>query len=128
MNTIHLQQGVWQLSRKSDQLEIVKEIKIWPYYQMVYAQIRIRPREWDAYDSLGLWDTNGSPNPGQKTRLSVNQQKKENLSSGGFCRSGWSHSKNRIKRKDRQMLGSKQRAKKTVEHDVDGDGGTTNNN
>ena len=31
------------------------------YHAMVYAKTKIGPREWD---------TNGSPNPGQKNRLS----------------------------------------------------------
>ena len=41
---------------------------------MVYAQPRIRLGEWDAQTSLGFWDTNGSPNLGQMTRPSDNQQ------------------------------------------------------
>ena len=32
---------------KSDQKGTVQEIEIWPYYERVYAQTRIRPREWD---------------------------------------------------------------------------------
>ena len=35
---------------------------------MAYAQLRIRPREWDAQTSLGFWDINGSPNLGQTNR------------------------------------------------------------
>ena len=29
--------------------------------QVVYAQAGTRPREWDAQNSLGFWDTNGRP-------------------------------------------------------------------
>ena len=43
---------------------------------MVYVQIGICPGEWDTQNSLWFWDTNGSPNPGQKTRPSNSQQKK----------------------------------------------------
>ena len=39
---------------EGDSLGIVQEIEIWPYYEMVYAQIRIRPGEWDTQDSLGF--------------------------------------------------------------------------
>ena len=35
------------MSRKGDQLVIVQETEICPYYQMIYEQTRIRPREWD---------------------------------------------------------------------------------
>ena len=28
-------------------LRIVQEIKMWPYNQMVYAQARIGPKEWE---------------------------------------------------------------------------------
>ena len=51
------------LSGEDDPLGIVQEIKIWPCWQMVYAQTRNRPRKWDAINSLGIWDTNGSPIP-----------------------------------------------------------------
>ena len=33
---------------KGDPLWIVSEIEISEFYQMVYAQIKIHPREWDA--------------------------------------------------------------------------------
>ena len=35
---------------------------------MVYAQHRIQPRKWDAQNSQGFWDTNGSSNLGQMNR------------------------------------------------------------
>ena len=39
--------------------------------QMLYAQNRIRPRKWDTWNSLRLWDANRPPNPSQ-TMLSAN--------------------------------------------------------
>ena len=33
---------------KVDPLWIVQEIVIWPYYQIVHAQTRIFPKEWDS--------------------------------------------------------------------------------
>ena len=41
-----VQDKVW-LDGKDDSLGIVQKINIWPYYQMVYAQTRILPRERD---------------------------------------------------------------------------------
>ena len=60
-------------------------------YQMVYAQIINRSGEWEAESSLGFWDINRSPNPGQKTKPIDSKQKKkcgENLSTRGNCRPG----------------------------------------
>ena len=37
-----------RLGGKGDPLWIVQEMEIRPYYQMVYAKIRIHTREWDA--------------------------------------------------------------------------------
>ena len=34
---------------------LVQATEIWLYYQMVYAQTRICPREWDEYNSLFDW-------------------------------------------------------------------------
>ena len=34
-----------QLINPGDLLGIVQDIKIWPYYQMVYAQTKIGPKE-----------------------------------------------------------------------------------
>ena len=56
---------------EGDPVGIVQEIKIRPYNQMVYAHTKTRSREWDAKNYLGFGNTNGSPNPDQKTRLSV---------------------------------------------------------
>ena len=44
---------------------------------MVYAQIRIRLRKWDAQNSLGLWDTNRSPNLGLSDSQQHQQQQKK---------------------------------------------------
>ena len=52
-------------------------IIIWPYEQMVLAQPRIHPKKWDAWNSLGFWDTNGSFNFSQTTRPSISQKKKK---------------------------------------------------
>ena len=43
--------------------ELYKKIKKknWPYHTMVYAQIRIRLREWDAWNYLSYLGTKGSP-------------------------------------------------------------------
>ena len=46
---------------------------------MVYAQPRTCPRKWHAQTPVGLWDTNGSPNLGPKTRPYNNQQKKKEI-------------------------------------------------
>ena len=54
---------------------IVQEVEVWPYKQMVYAQKRICPGEWDTQTPLGFWHTNRSPNLGQTTRPYNNQQK-----------------------------------------------------
>ena len=56
---------------------MVKESEIWPDEQIVYAQPRICPGEWEAPTPLGFWDTNGSPNLGQTTRPYDNQQQKK---------------------------------------------------
>ena len=53
--------------------------EIWPYEQMVYAQPSICPVKWNAQIPLGFWDTNGSPNLGQMTRPSNNQQQKKRI-------------------------------------------------
>ena len=47
-------QNSTQLGGKGELQQIVYEIKIWPYYQMVYAQTRIIPGELDAWNSLGF--------------------------------------------------------------------------
>ena len=56
---------------------IVQEIEIWPYEQIVYAQLRICPGEWDAQNSPGFWDTNGSLNLGQTAIPRDSPQKKK---------------------------------------------------
>ena len=39
-----------------------------PNYQKVHVQLRINLREWNAYNPVGFWDTDISPNPRLKTR------------------------------------------------------------
>ena len=51
-------------------------MEIWPYEQVVYAQLRICPGESNAQSSQGFWGTNRSPNLSQMSRLSDIQQKK----------------------------------------------------
>ena len=43
---------------------------------MLFAWSRLRPREWDPLNSLGCWDTSGSPNPDKENKPGVNQQKR----------------------------------------------------
>ena len=43
---------------------------------MVYAQPRNYTTKWDAQNSLGFWDTNGSPDQDQTTKPCDTQQKK----------------------------------------------------
>ena len=71
--------------------------------QMVCVQSRIHPGKWDAQNSLGFWDTNGSFNLGQTTRPSDGQKKKkrENLPNCRLCCPGWSQAKTERKRKER---------------------------
>ena len=52
-------------------------VEVWPYEQMVYAQLRICSKEWDAQTLLGFWNSNVSPNLGQTTRSYNNQQPKK---------------------------------------------------
>ena len=54
---------------------------------MVYAQPSPCPRKWHAQTPVGRCYTNGSPNPGPKTRPYDNQQKKkkENLKNCWLC-------------------------------------------
>ena len=43
-----------------DPLGIVQEISVWPYEQIVYAQLNISPGEWHTYAPLEFWHTNGT--------------------------------------------------------------------
>ena len=56
------QDKTW-LSGEGDPVGFAQEIQIWLYYQMVYAQTRIRLGERDMQNSLRFWDVNRSPNP-----------------------------------------------------------------
>ena len=84
-------------------LGIVQEVEDWPYEQMVYAQPRICPGEWDAQTPLG-WITNGSPNLGQTTRPYNNQQNRENLQDCGLCCPGGPQRKiARMRKRDKYL-------------------------
>ena len=54
-----------RLGGKGDPLGIVQEIEFLSCYQRIDAITKIRPREWDALNSLGFWDTDRSHNPSQ---------------------------------------------------------------
>ena len=95
----------------------MREIEVRPCKQIVYAQPRICPGEWDAQTVLEFWDTNGSPNLDQTTRPYNNQQQKENLLDFAVP------SDNRVKLKESEK-NNKYRyiaweLKKTLEHESD---------
>ena len=73
------------LGVEGDLLEIVQEIWIWLYEQLVYAQHKIRPGEWDAQSSLRFWDTSRSRYLDLTTRPSECQQKKRTCRIGDFA-------------------------------------------
>ena len=81
------------LGGQGDPLGIVQAVEVWPNEQMVYAQPRICPGEWDAKSPRGFWDSNESTNLGQTTGSYDNQQKRENLLNRGICCSGRPQSK-----------------------------------
>ena len=83
------------LDGKGDPLRIEQEIKIWLYYEIVYTQTRICPKEWYTKNSLGFWDTNRSFNFSQK----INN---ENLPYSGLCYSSRLHSENQRKQKKKK--------------------------
>ena len=68
-----------RLGRQGDPQGTVQEVEIWQYEQMVYAQPRICPREWDAQTPLRFLDTNALLNLGQTIRSYNNLQKKERI-------------------------------------------------
>ena len=57
-------------------LGIVQEVVTWTYEQMVYAQPRICPGEWNTQTPQGFWHANGSPYLGQTNRPYNNPQKR----------------------------------------------------
>ena len=93
--------------RLGDQLGIVQKILIWPYKHVVYAQLGIRPGEWEAQTSLVFWDTNRSPHLGQTTRPCHIQQKKKKKKKKKrertcrHCYPGRPQRENKRKRKER---------------------------
>ena len=92
-----------RLSEGDDPLEIVQEVWIWPYEQIVYAQRRKRPEKWDVQNSLGLRDTKRSSNLGSTTRTSdSHQENNENLPNSEFSCFGWKQGKTEWKRKKKK--------------------------
>ena len=90
----------------------------------MYAQIRTRLRKYDAQNSLGLEDTNGSLNLDHKIILSVNKKKKKKAKNKVTCQlvdfavpanpkvKKKKKKKRKRKRKYRQIPGFCQRANK----------------
>ena len=78
----------------------MQEIDIWPYYQMVCAQTKIHPGEWDAQNSQGFCDTNRSSNPVPKMRPSDSHPKRENLLSWSTTESKSKELEKRVKNLD----------------------------
>ena len=93
-------------------LSTVQKIEIWQYEQIVYAQPKIFPREWDAQGSLGFGDTNRLSNFGQTIKPSNSQQKKDNLPNSRLHRSGRPQSKIKRKQKERYVPRPCKRTKK----------------
>ena len=92
---------------EGDPLGILQEIELWPCEQVVYAQPRIHPVEWDVWNSRGFWDSNRSLDTGQTIRPSNSQKKKErkkerkreNLPNSELCRPGEPQSENKREQK-----------------------------
>ena len=61
---------------KGDPQGTVQKFLIWLYKQMVYAQPKTCPGEWDVQTPMAFWDKNGSSNHGQTTRPYNNDKKK----------------------------------------------------
>ena len=102
---------------------ILWEIEIWPFYQMVYAQTRTNPEEWDAQNSLGQTDQRNSTRRPDRVLIDKErkkERKKENLPYSGFGNPGRPQRENQRKRKERQVFRPWQKTKKSMEHKSDG--------
>ena len=89
---------------------------------MVYAQPRICPREWKAQTPLGFWETNGSPNLGQRARSYNDQQeKKKKKKKKRELAELWTTEWNWKNGKDGLVPRLSWRIEKAVEHESDGD-------
>ena len=87
------------------------KILIWTYEQVVHAQCRIRPGEWDARSSQGFWNTNLQTDhlisawqvdlAIVKKKKKKKKEKKENLLKSRLCRLGRPQCENKRKRKER---------------------------
>ena len=49
---------------EGDPLQIGQKTEFWQYYEMLYVQIRIKPRERDTQNPMWFWDPHGSPKTG----------------------------------------------------------------
>ena len=90
---------------------------------MVQAQTRIRPRKWDAQNSLQFWDTNESSNLSETTRPSDSQKKKrwgDVPKSRLYC-SGWPQGKTEKSEKKDKYEDFAWELKKTAKHESDRD-------
>ena len=109
-----------RLVGKGFPLGTVQEIKIWSRHQMMLAQCRIRPSEWDASNSLRFGDTNDIlPSTRRPDRL-LTKKKKRTYHIMGFN----VLAEHKVKIKESEII-DKQfdlvREGKTVEHEVDSD-------
>ena len=82
---------------------------------------RIRPRKWDAQNSLGFWDINGSPNLSQTPRPSDNHQKKKKKRKREKKRTCWiTGITERNRRKIYKYLDLARELQKTMDYESDG--------
>ena len=87
---------------------------------MAYPQPRIFPGEWNAQKSQGFWDTSGSPNLVQTTRLCDSQPNKER-EPADFAVPADNWIKLTESEKRDEYLDLARGLKKTMEHENDGD-------
>ena len=87
---------------------------------MAYAQPRTG--EWDTLTPLGFWNTNGSPNLDQTTRLKIINNKKRTCRIVDFAVLADHRVKSKESKKNDKFLDLvRELKKKTVEHESDGD-------
>ena len=92
--------GVWgyiHLGRQGDSLGDVQVI--WLYEQMVYAQPRIRPGEWHAWNFDVQTGHLISARRPELIIMNSKKKKKENLQKCGLCCPGWPQNITEKKRK-----------------------------
>ena len=76
---LQLAQKEKRLGGQSDPMGIEQKILIWPYEQIVYAQPRICPGEWDAQILQEFWDTKDLLISARRPDLIIIKNKKEEL-------------------------------------------------